>query len=194
MGDGAQVQLQVGGILVQLTVAGSQLRVQASRVVAGGEAVVPAVTATLTVPEQAAEPEGETPPAGGHGDRERQAPARLSTEQRADLERQIQDHGEWTATRRIERAFQAGRNALEKLEGRSQQVEPVAVLPMENRVYAILRTATGEAPVHTRTWRQARAFVGSPPLQASVFHAFPSAAEATAYCLGAGLEGLPPQA
>lgn len=57
MGDRSQVQLQVGGILVS----GSQLCVHTSvsGVVAGGEDAAPTVAASLTVPEQVVEPEGE---------------------------------------------------------------------------------------------------------------------------------------
>ena len=198
MGD--SVEVTISGVHVRLTIRDGQLRVRAHRVGQVGHVV----GATLTLPTDAAsreaeehealhapaaaaaapEPEAEVPTAGPAA-----AEPVLDDRLRARLEGQLEPREDWTPAARISRAWQAGLAARRQLQG--LDISPTLGLPLENRIYVILRAPNPGAPTWCKTWRRASELVGSLPLAPSVHHGFPSQAEGTAYCVAAGLPGLP---
>ena len=96
-----------------------------------------------------------------------------------------------TANERILRAYRLGRGAGAFLLGESQTqlYEPFAV---RNRVYIVLRSqlVTGAHRHHTFTSYRRHVFIGNQFNPRTCSQAFPSEAEATCFCIGAGLPAL----
>ena len=197
---GDSVEVTIGGMHVRLFIRDGQLRVQAHRVgqagnmvgaaltlpadAASGEAqeheALPAPAATTTAPESEADVPAASPAA---------AEPVLDDGLRARLEGQLEPREDWAPAARISRAWQAGLAARRQLQG--LEVSPTPGLPLENRIYVILRAPNPGAPTWCRTWRRASELVGTLPQALSVYHGFPSQAEGAAYSMAAGLPGLP---
>ncbi len=65
---------------------------------------------------------------------------------------------------------------------------------LDNKVYIVLRSGDGRPAFWVRTKSDYIRALWEPLPATSVSHAFASQAEGIAYCLGAGLESLPPEA
>lgn len=105
------------------------------------------------------------------------------------LSRSLCSVGSLAPEGRILRAFEAGRAAKLVLEGQHDRVPPTPHLALKNAYYVVLRCPS-HGPFWARRWATAQRQVG-PALGESVLHGWPTQAEAEAYCLGAGLAGLP---
>ena len=88
---------------------------------------------------------------------------------------------------RIRRAWKAGREAAEVLEGRKSRPEASPRLPLTNRVYCILRVTDLVCPRVVHSFSEYKAFPGILSDPRSVSHAFPSDSEARAFFAGASL-------
>ena len=88
---------------------------------------------------------------------------------------------------RIRRAWRAGREAAEVLEGRKSRPEASPRLPLANRVYCILRLTDLVCPRVVHSFSEYKAFPGILSDPRSVSHAFPSDSEARAFFAGASL-------
>ena len=88
---------------------------------------------------------------------------------------------------RIRRAWKAGREAAEVLEGRKSRPEATPRLPLANRVYCILRVTDLVCPRVVHSFSEYKAFPGILSDPRSISHAFPSDSEARAFFAGASL-------
>ena len=140
----------------------------------------------------------------GPGRRVEAPPRELWGRLAAQLRGGTADNGEAIAAR-LQRAWEAGLGARAKLAGHAARTGATAkaVNHLRNRYYVVLRTgggpggpggpggrANGEA-FHTNRWAVVLAQLGTPFPERSVFHGFPSLAEAAMYCCGAGVAKLP---
>ncbi|CAE7168322.1 unnamed protein product, partial [Symbiodinium microadriaticum] len=82
---------------------------------------------------------------------------------------------------RIRRAWKAGREAAEVLEGRKCRPEATPRLPLANRVYCILRVTDLVCPRVVHSFSEYKAFPGILSDPRSISHAFPSDSEARAF-------------
>lgn len=96
---------------------------------------------------------------------------------------------------RIQVAYQRGRQAAEIIRGEGAYFR-ARRCSLPNTVYVILRTGVeAEQPFYTRSLalhqRKCKTGLGGRFHPQAVSHGFPTVAEATAFCFGAGLNGLP---
>lgn len=89
---------------------------------------------------------------------------------------------------RLRRAFRAGQWARATIEGRIHSPNRSEQLDLRSRFYVVLRTGSSSTP---RAFSSSNSYwrcVGQLSGSSSVSHAFPSEAEARAYCGGAGVD------
>lgn len=89
---------------------------------------------------------------------------------------------------RLRRAFRAGQWARATIEGRIHSPNRSEQLDLRSRFYVVLRTGLSSTP---RAFSSSNSYwrcVGQLSGSSSVSHAFPSEAEARAYCGGAGVD------
>ena len=109
------------------------------------------------------------------------------------LARQLRPGGAHTPTQRIELAYQRGRQAAQIRAGLIFNFwgERCA---LRNRCYVVLRGGESDSAFFTWDYPTHQAAVRTGPSgefsNRAISHGFPSQAEATAFCLGAGLDGL----
>lgn len=106
----------------------------------------------------------------------------------------LQDLPGYTVRDRQELAYQRGRQASAIRRGERGSFSGDRV-PLKNRCYVVLRGPQVEKPFFTWHLAAHQEAVVSPRggglSRVSISHKFPSQAEALAFCLGAGLRGLP---
>lgn len=106
----------------------------------------------------------------------------------------LQDLPGHTVRDRQSLAYQRGRQAAAIRRGEQGYFTGPRV-PLKNRCYVVLRGPATEDPFFTWNLSAHQAAVVSPRgggiSRISISHGFPSQAEALAFCLGAGLRGLP---
>ena len=111
-----------------------------------------------------------------------------------DGARRLRKLGQFSAEQRIRRAFEAGLQAKRVLSGERRCPEPTPKFDtkVNNTVWVVLPEDASEEPYYAEAWAVAKAAMGGSLDNAKAcVHAWPSHAEAAAYCVGAGLPGLP---
>ena len=86
---------------------------------------------------------------------------------------------------RLRRAWRAGQWARATLEGRIHSPNRTEQLDLRSRIYVVLRTDSSDTPRAFSTSHSYFRCIGRLANSGSVSHAFPSEAEARAYCDGA---------
>lgn len=97
-----------------------------------------------------------------------------------------------SAAFRAERAWEAGYWAKLTIQGHVDKPRPTVDLGLRPVVYVVLRAEGVNCPTRVANYADLHRLVGSLSRSETVCHGFPSLAEATAYCEGAGCR-LPPQ-
>ena len=126
------------------------------------------------------------------------APATLGRrETREEIERSFSPCPDFTAAgrrlsgssysgeSRLRRAWRAGQWARATLEGRIHSPNRTEQLDLRSRIYVVLRTDSSDTPRAFSTPHSYFRCIGRLANSGSVSHAFPSEAEARAYCEGA---------
>lgn len=106
----------------------------------------------------------------------------------------LQDSSEYSARERQELAYQRGLQASAIRRGEIGSFHGRRAA-LRNRCYVVLRGPHSEEPFFTWSLGEHEAAVYSPGgsriSDTSISHGFASQAEASAFCIGAGLRGLP---